>query len=173
MFVDAIMAKIGGRQVANRPIHAAIGVTLDGERGGILGLWTGQERSPGGTWSPICATAGCASGSSGTCIRSTPQSTPPPPATPSSSSPDNGAPLPSDRKTVDNAWDEFIPFLDQIEIRRVIQHDRHRVAQRPLPAGDQTTRHFPSEQGAPKYLDLVTSSLDPTGEEDNDGLRRL
>ena len=40
MFIDAIVVKIRDGQVANRPIYAAIGVTLDGERD-ILGMWAG------------------------------------------------------------------------------------------------------------------------------------
>lgn len=40
VFIDAIHVKIRDSQVANRPIYAAIGVTVDGERD-ILGLWVG------------------------------------------------------------------------------------------------------------------------------------
>ncbi len=40
IFIDAIVIKIRDGQVANRPIYAAIGVTLDGEKD-ILGLWAG------------------------------------------------------------------------------------------------------------------------------------
>jgi putative transposase len=40
IFIDAIVVKIRDGQVANRPIYAAIGVTLEGERD-ILGLWAG------------------------------------------------------------------------------------------------------------------------------------
>lgn len=43
IFIDAIVVKVRDGQVANRPIYAAIGVTLEGERD-ILGLWS----SPGG-----------------------------------------------------------------------------------------------------------------------------
>ena len=32
VFIDAIVVKVRNGQVANRPIYAAIGVTLDGER---------------------------------------------------------------------------------------------------------------------------------------------
>ena len=65
----------------------------------------------------------------------------------------------------DNAWAEFIPFLDyDIEIRRVIcstnaiesLNARYRRAIKPR-------GHFPSEQAAMKCLYLVTRSLDPTG----------
>jgi putative transposase len=41
IFVDAIMVKIRDGQVTNRPIYAAIGVSVNGERD-ILGLWAGD-----------------------------------------------------------------------------------------------------------------------------------
>jgi len=65
----------------------------------------------------------------------------------------------------DNAWAEFIPFLDyDVEIRRVIcstnaiesLNARYRRAVR-------ARGHFPTEQAALKCLYLVTRSLDPTG----------
>jgi putative transposase len=40
IFIDAIQVKIRDGQVANRPIYAAIGVSLDGDKD-ILGLWAG------------------------------------------------------------------------------------------------------------------------------------
>ena len=40
IFIDAVVVKIRDGQVANRPIYAAIGVSLAGERD-ILGLWAG------------------------------------------------------------------------------------------------------------------------------------
>ena len=40
IFIDAIVVKIRDGQVANRPVYAAIGVTVDGQRD-ILGLWVG------------------------------------------------------------------------------------------------------------------------------------
>jgi putative transposase len=43
IFIDAIVIKIRDGQVTNRPVYAAIGVTVDGKRD-ILGLWIG----PGG-----------------------------------------------------------------------------------------------------------------------------
>ncbi|MGN6609941.1 MAG: IS256 family transposase [Jatrophihabitans sp.] len=66
----------------------------------------------------------------------------------------------------DNAWAEFIPFLDyDVEIRRVIcstnaiesLNARYRRA---IKAGG----HFPNELAALKCLYLVTRSLDPTGQ---------
>ena len=65
----------------------------------------------------------------------------------------------------DNAWTEFIPFLDyDVEVRRVIcstnaiesLNARYRRAIK-------ARGHFPSEQAAMKCLYLVTRSLDPTG----------
>ena len=41
VFIDAIVVKIRDGQVANRPVYAAIGVTVDGKRD-ILGLWVGS-----------------------------------------------------------------------------------------------------------------------------------
>ena len=40
IFIDAIVVKVRDGQVANRPIYAAIGVTLAGEKD-VLGLWAG------------------------------------------------------------------------------------------------------------------------------------
>ena len=40
VFIDAVVVKIRDGQVANRPIYAAIGVSLAGEKDG-LGLWAG------------------------------------------------------------------------------------------------------------------------------------
>ena len=40
IFIDAIMVKVRDGQVANRPIYAAIGVSLAGEKD-VLGLWAG------------------------------------------------------------------------------------------------------------------------------------
>lgn len=65
----------------------------------------------------------------------------------------------------ENAWSEFVPFLDyDVEIRRVICstnavesiNSRYRRAVR-------ARGHFPTEQAALKCLYLVTRSLDPTG----------
>src|SRR6201992_2064632 len=48
-FIDAIVVKVRDGQVANRPIYAAIGVTLDGERE-ILGLWAGTGGGGAKVW---------------------------------------------------------------------------------------------------------------------------
>jgi transposase-like protein len=42
VFIDAVHVKIRDGQVANRPIYAAIGVTLEGRRD-VLGLWAGRS----------------------------------------------------------------------------------------------------------------------------------
>lgn len=40
IFIDAIIVKVRDGQVANRPVYAAIGVSLAGEKD-VLGLWAG------------------------------------------------------------------------------------------------------------------------------------
>ena len=65
----------------------------------------------------------------------------------------------------ENAWTEFVPFLDyDVEIRKVLcttnaiesLNARYRRAVK-------ARGHFPTEQAALKCLYLVTRSLDPTG----------
>jgi putative transposase len=76
-----------------------------------------------------------------------------------------GARYPAVIRLWDNAWSEFIPFLDyDVEIRTVIcstnaiesLNARYRRAVK-------ARGHFPNEQAALKCLYLVTRSLDPTG----------
>jgi transposase-like protein len=76
-----------------------------------------------------------------------------------------GARYPAIIRLWDNAWEEFIPFLDyDLEIRTVIcstnaiesLNARYRRAIK-------ARGHFPTEQAALKCLYLVTRSLDPTG----------
>jgi putative transposase len=52
IFVDAIVVKVRDGQVANRPIYAAIGVTLEGERD-ILGLWAGTGGEGAKFWMSV------------------------------------------------------------------------------------------------------------------------
>jgi putative transposase len=52
VFIDAIVVKIRDGQVANRPIYAAIGVTLAGERD-ILGLWAGTGGEGAKFWMAV------------------------------------------------------------------------------------------------------------------------
>jgi putative transposase len=58
--LDEVYAvKVRDGQVANRPIYATIGVSLDGERD-VLGLWAGQGGEGAKFWmacSPTCVTA--------------------------------------------------------------------------------------------------------------------
>ena len=46
VLIDAIVIKVRGSQVANRPVYVAIGVNLDGERD-VLGLWIGPSGGEG------------------------------------------------------------------------------------------------------------------------------
>ncbi len=76
-----------------------------------------------------------------------------------------GQQYPAISKLWQNAWSEFVPFLDwDVEIRRIIcstnaiesLNARYRRAVR-------ARGHFPYDAAALKCLSLVTSSLDPTG----------
>jgi len=49
VFIDAIVVKVSGGQVTNRPIYVAIGVTVNGERA-ILGLWAGDGHEGAKFW---------------------------------------------------------------------------------------------------------------------------
>lgn len=46
LLIDAIVVKVRGSQVANRPVYVAIGVDLEGERD-VLGLWLGPSGGEG------------------------------------------------------------------------------------------------------------------------------
>jgi putative transposase len=46
LLIDAIVVKVRGSQVANRPVYVAIGVNLEGERD-VLGLWLGPTGGEG------------------------------------------------------------------------------------------------------------------------------
>jgi putative transposase len=214
IFIDAIVVKVRDGQVANRPVYAAIGVSLDGERD-ILGLWA----SPGGEgakfWMSVLTDLRnrgvrdvffvVCDGLKGlpevvgnvwpqaivqTCIihliRNTFRLTsrrdwdalrrdvkPIYTAVNAGAARDAfdqlaehwGHRYPAVVRLWDNAWDEFIPFLDyDVEIRRVLcstnaiesLNARYRRAIK-------ARGHFPSEQAALKCLYLVTRSLDPTG----------
>ena len=52
IFIDALVVKIRDGQVANRPIYAAIGVTLDGEKD-ILGHWAGTGGEGAKIWMSV------------------------------------------------------------------------------------------------------------------------
>lgn len=52
IFIDAIVVKVRDGQVANRPIYAAIGVSLAGEKD-VLGLWAGQGGEGAKFWQAV------------------------------------------------------------------------------------------------------------------------
>ena len=52
VFIDAIMVKVRDGQVANRPIYAAIGVSLAGEKD-VLGLWAGTGGEGAKFWMSV------------------------------------------------------------------------------------------------------------------------
>src|SRR5580692_3918896 len=214
VFVDAIMVKVRDGQVANRPVYAAIGVTLTGEKD-VLGLWAGTGGEGAKFWMSVLTDLRnrgvrdvffvVCDGLKGlpdvvanawpqaivqTCIVHLIRNT-----FHLASKKDWDA-LKRDVKPIytavnaqaaraaldelaetwgtrygaiirlwENAWTEFIPFLDyDVEIRKVIcstnaiesLNARYRRAIK-------ARGHFPSEQAALKCLYLVTRSLDPTG----------
>jgi transposase-like protein len=214
VFIDAIMVKVRDGQVANRPIYAAIGVSLAGEKD-ILGLWAGTGGEGAKFWMSVLTDIRnrgvrdvfflVCDGLKGlpevvsnvwplttvqTCIIHLIRNT-----FRLASKRDWDA-LKRDVKPIytavnaaaaraalddltekwgqrygaiirlwENAWEEFIPFLDyDTEIRQVIcstnaiesLNARYRRAVK-------ARGHFPTEQAALKCLYLVTRSLDPTG----------
>jgi putative transposase len=214
IFIDAIVVKVRDGQVANRPIYAAIGVSLDGEKD-ILGLWAGTGGEGAKFWMAVLTdikNRGVADvfflvcdGLKGlpevvanvwplttvqTCILHLIRNTfhlaskrdwdalkrgikpiyTAPSAAAAREALDQLAETWGQRygaiiRLWENAWSEFIPFLDyDVEIRQVIcstnaiesLNARYRRAVR-------ARGHFPSEQAALKCLYLVTRSLDPTG----------
>jgi putative transposase len=57
IFIDAIVVKVRDGQVANRPVYAAIGVTLAGEKD-ILGLWAGTGGEGAKFWMSVLTDIG-------------------------------------------------------------------------------------------------------------------
>jgi transposase-like protein len=214
VFIDAIMVKVRDGQVANRPVYAAIGVTLAGEKD-ILGLWAGTGGEGAKFWMSVLTDLRnrgirdvlfvVCDGLKGlpdvvgnawpaaivqTCIVHLIRNT-----FHLASKRDWDA-LRRDVKPIytavnagaaraaldeltekwgkrygaiirlwENAWSEFIPFLDyDVEIRKVLcstnaiesLNARYRRAVK-------ARGHFPTELAALKCLYLVTRSLDPTG----------
>jgi len=215
IFIDAIVVKVRDGQVANRPIYAAIGVSLAGEKD-VLGLWAGTGGEGAKFWMSVLTDLRnrgikdtffvVCDGLKGlpevvghvwplttvqTCIIHLIRNT-----FRLSSRKDWDA-LKHDVKPIytavnaeaaraaleeltekwgnkygaiirlwNNAWEEFIPFLDyDVEIRTVLcstnaiesLNARYRRAVK-------ARGHFPTEQAAMKCLYLVTRSLDPTGQ---------
>jgi transposase-like protein len=214
VFVDAVMVKVRDGQVANRPIYAAIGVSLAGEKD-ILGLWAGTGGEGAKFWMSVLTDLRnrgikdvffvVCDGLKGlpevvgnvwpqaivqTCIvhliRSTfrlasrrdwdamrrdvkPIYTAVNAAAARAALDELaerwGQRYPAIIRLWENAWQEFIPFLDyDVEIRQVLcstnaiesLNARYRRAVK-------ARGHFPTEQAALKCLYLVTRSLDPTG----------
>ena len=214
IFIDAIMVKVRDGQVANRPIYAAIGVTLTGGKD-ILGLWAGTGGEGAKFWMSVLTDIRnrgtkdafflVCDGLKGlpevvgnvwpqtivqTCIIHLIRNTfrlaskrdwdaikrdikpiyTAPNTTAARAALDELAETWGTRYAAiirlwENAWEEFIPFLDyDLEIRTVIcstnaiesLNARYRRAIR-------ARGHFPTEQAALKCLYLVTRSLDPTG----------
>jgi transposase-like protein len=52
LFIDAIVVKVRDGQVANRPIYAAIGVTVEGRKD-VLGLWAGTGGEGSKFWMSV------------------------------------------------------------------------------------------------------------------------
>ena len=214
VFIDAVMVKVRDGQVANRPIYAAIGVTLAGEKD-ILGLWAGTGGEGAKFWMSVLTDLKnrgiqdvffvVCDGLKGlpevvgnawpqaivqTCvvhlIRNTfrlaskrdwdalkrdlkPIYTAVNAEAARAALGDLadkwGTRYPAIIRLWENAWSEFIPFLDyDAEIRTVLcstnaiesLNARYRRAVK-------ARGHFPTEQAALKCLYLVTRSLDPTG----------
>jgi transposase-like protein len=214
IFIDAIVVKVRDGQVANRPIYAAIGVTLDGGKD-ILGLWAGTGGEGAKFWMSVLTDIRnrgvkdvfflVCDGLKGppevvanvwplttvqTCIIHLIRNTfrlaskkdwdalrrhvkpiyTAINAAAARAALDDLAEVWGKRygaiaRLWENAWQEFIPFLDyDVEIRRVIcstnaiesLNARYRRAIK-------ARGHFPTEQAALKCLYLVTRSLDPTG----------
>jgi putative transposase len=214
VFIDAVMVKVRDGQVANRPIYAAIGVSLAGEKD-ILGLWAGTGGEGAKFWMSVLTDIRnrgvrdvfflVCDGLKGlpevvgnvwpqaivqTCvihlIRNTfhlaskrdwdalkrdvkPIYTAVNAAAARAALDDLaerwGTRYPAIIRLWNNAWEQFIPFLDyDIEIRKVLcstnaiesLNARYRRAVK-------ARGHFPTEQAALKCLYLVTRSLDPTG----------
>jgi putative transposase len=57
VFIDAIHVKVRDGQVANRPIHLALAVTVDGNRD-ILGLWAGDGGEGAKYWLQVLTETG-------------------------------------------------------------------------------------------------------------------
>ena len=214
VFIDAIVVKVRDGQVANRPIYAAIGVTLDGDKD-VLGLWAGTGGEGAKFWMAVLTDLRnrgvrdvfflVCDGLKGlpdvvvnvwpqtivqTCIIHLIRNTfrlasrrdwdalkrdlrpvyTAVNATAARAAFDElaekwGSRYPAIIRLWDNAWEEFIPFLDyDVEIRTVLcstnaiesLNARYRRAVK-------ARGHFPTEQAALKCLYLVTRSLDPTG----------
>jgi putative transposase len=214
VFIDAVVVKVRDGQVANRPVYAAIGVTLAGEKD-ILGLWAGTGGEGAKFWMsvltdiknrgvrdvfflvcdglkglpevvanvwPLTVVQTCivhlirntfhlASKRDWDALRRdvkpiyTAVNADAARAALGQLAETWGTRYPAIIRLWENAWEQFIPFLDyDVEIRKVLcstnaiesLNARYRRAVK-------ARGHFPTEQAALKCLYLVTRSLDPTG----------
>jgi putative transposase len=214
VFIDAIVVKVRDGQVANRPVYAAIGVSLAGEKD-ILGLWAGTGGEGAKFWMSVLTDIRnrgvrdvfflVCDGLKGlpevvgnvwplatvqTCIIHLIRNTfrlaskrdwdalkrdikPVYTAVNAAAARDAmdqvtetwGSRYGAIIRLWENAWEQFIPFLDyDVEIRTVLcstnaiesLNARYRRAVK-------ARGHFPTEQAALKCRYLVTRSLDPTG----------
>ena len=197
--VDAINVKVRDGQVANRPVYAAIGVDLEGQKD-ILGMWFGDGGGESAKFWMVVLTElrnrGVADVFFLVCdgLKGLPDSVNAVwPATivqtclihlirnsfrfasrkywdelsrdlkpiytavnaeAAAAALDDldakwGARYPAIIRLWRNAWEEFIPFLDyDVEIRKsVVQHQRDRKPERPLPARGQGPRALPHRAG--------------------------
>ncbi len=145
--------------------------------GGLKGLPEAFTTAWGGVWSrpASCTRSATPSvtlpGSSGTrcpaiCAGSTQHPQRRQPRNASSSSRPNGAgAVPGEHPAVGARLERVrsVPGLRRRNPPGHLQHQRHRISQRPLPARSQGPGRFPTEQAALKCLYLATWALDPTG----------
>lgn len=213
MLIDAIVIKVRGSQVANRPVYVAIGVDMDGQRD-VLGLWLGPSGGEGAKqWATMLtelrnrgvadALIVCCDGLKGLpeSIRGTwPEATvqtcvvhlvrnslryaskkhwqtivrqmraiyEAPIVEAAQASFDDFAeawrPIyPAMIRAWENAWDEFVPFLDfPPELRRVVYTTNSiESLNAQFRRGVRHRGHFPNEQAAMKVLYLIATRKRP------------
>jgi putative transposase len=213
MLIDAIVIKVRGSQVANRPVYVAIGVDMDGQRD-VLGLWLGPSGGEGAKqWATMLtelrnrgvadALIVCCDGLKGLpeSIRGTwPEATvqtcvvhlvrnslryaskkhwqtivrqmraiyEAPTVEAAQASFDDFAeawrPIyPAMIRAWENAWDEFVPFLDfPPELRRVVYTTNSiESLNAQFRRGVRHRGHFPNEQAALKVLYLIATRKRP------------
>ena len=212
IFIDAIMVKVRDGQVANRPVYAAVGVTLGGEKD-VPGLWAGTGGEGAKFWMSVLTDLRnrgvrdvffvVCDGLKGlpevvgnvwpqaivqTCIIHLIRNTfrlasrrdwdaikrevkpiysavnaDAARAVLEELTEKWGTKYAAIIRLWNNAWEEFIPFLDyDVEIRKVLCSTNASLNARYRRAVS-VRGHFPTEQAALKCLYLVTRSLDPTG----------
>ena len=213
VLIDAIVIKVRGAQVANRPVYVAIGVDLEGRRD-VLGLWLGPSGGEGAKqWATMLtelrnrgvtdALIVCCDGLKGLpeSIRGTwPQATvqtcvvhmvrnslryaskkhwptiarqmrsiyEAPTVEAAQANFDDFAEAwrsayPAMIRAWENAWDEFVPFLDfPPELRKVVYTTNAiESLNAQFRRGVRHRGHFPNEQAAMKVLYLIATRRRP------------